>query len=81
MPRQITLTEDTSAELARLACALGVPQEAALFYALRLVNACMDEGLLTDVGNALGEKLPAQRMCSTGTQGKVLDFYGIRQNT
>jgi len=75
MPRQITLTEDTHKELARLAGRLSVPQEAALYYALRLVNACIDEGLLPDVRDALRDAGEADTgLRSTGTQGKVLHF-------
>jgi len=74
MPRPINLTHETQEELARLADTLGVPQEAALFYALRLVNAVIDEGLLPDVRSVLSASPHGRRMQPTGTQGKVLDF-------
>ncbi|MBR2942989.1 MAG: hypothetical protein IKB82_06280 [Clostridia bacterium] len=74
MPREIILTKETQEELACLSDTLGVPQEAALFYALRLVNAVIEEGLLPDVRGALCTPQHAQQMRSTGTQGKVLDF-------
>ena len=76
MHRQIALTKDTDRELGRLADTLGVPREAALYYALRLVNACIREGLLT--GEAAGAWPQEAAQCGalpfTGTQGKVIHF-------
>ena len=60
------ITQETSEELEALSGYLGWPQEAALLYALRLVNACIREGLIGDVP---GRAFPGQ-----GTGGKVLAF-------
>ena len=74
MPPQRILSKETRRELARLADTLGMPQEAALLYALRLVNACIEEGLLPDVKRVLGPQAEESALRSTGTQGKVLHF-------
>ena len=50
---------------------LGWPQEAALVYALRLVNACIREGLIGDVP---GRAFPGQAAPKRDTGGKVLAF-------
>lgn len=60
------ITQEASEELEALSGYLGWPQEAALLYALRLVNACIREGLIGDVP---GRAFPGQ-----GTGGKVLAF-------
>ena len=40
---------ETYEDLLKLADTLGFPPEAAMGYAIRLVNACIQEGLLTDL--------------------------------
>ena len=44
----LRLTQDAYEELQNLSDALGFPPELAAVYAIRLVNACIREGLLTD---------------------------------
>ena len=43
------IRRETYEELLTLADMLGYPPEAAMSYAVRLVNACIREGLLTDL--------------------------------
>ena len=47
MPTRLTLTKEMEKELDLLADTLGFTREAAMYYAVRLVNACVREGLLT----------------------------------
>lgn len=60
-------------ELLTLSETIGYPPEAALSYAVRLVNACIREGLLTDVPPARG------RRKRTMDQGKVIEFPGAKK--
>lgn len=67
------ITQEASEELEILSGFLGWPQEAALLYAVRLVNACIREGLIGDVpAHAWPEQ--AAPLHGTGTGGKVLSF-------
>jgi len=77
MPTRLTLTKDMEKEIALLADSLGFTREAALYYAVRLVNACVREGLLTDVPERLWPdeaKAGVRALAGTGTQGKVIEF-------
>lgn len=66
-------TQDTRQELAFLAESLGFSEELAAVYAIRLVSACVREGLLTDVP-ARAWPREAQPPRPGGAQGKVLAF-------
>lgn len=76
---QLELTPDTWRELLALAEHLGYSPEMAATYAIRLVNACLREGLLTDDPSALWPaeaRTPA--LGETGTAGgKVIPFPGV----
>lgn len=77
MPTRLTLTKEMEKELDLLADSLGFPREAAMYYAVRLVNACVREGLLTDVPERLWPdeaKDGVSALSETGTQGKVIEF-------
>ena len=51
MVREITLrlTKEDAGELAYLSSAVGYPPELAALYAVRLVSACVKEGLFADM--------------------------------
>ena len=78
MGRRVTLDldEQTLDKLDALAESLGFTQEMAAVYAIRLVSACVEEGLLAD-GPARAWPWEAQRR--TGTGGKVIEFYARRE--
>lgn len=80
MQKKITLTLSREAydDLARLSDALGFSPELAAEYAIRLVHACMREGLLTDVPSAAWprEANACEQLVPTGTAGKVIAFPG-----
>lgn len=60
-------------ELLTLSETIGYPPEAALSYAVRLVNACIREGLLTDVpARAWPQEAHMDR-------GKVIEFPGAKK--
>ena len=61
--------QDTYDELLTLSETIGYPPEAALSYAVRLVNACIREGLLTD---AWPQEAHMDR-------GKVIEFPGAKK--
>ena len=67
----VELDADTHEELLLLAQSLGFPKEAAAEYAIRLVCACVREGLIKDVPP---RAWPKEAQLLTGTGGKVLDF-------
>ena len=75
MPTRLTLTKEMEKEISLLADTLGFTREEALYYAVRLVNACVREGLLTDTRETLwpDEALDGLHALD-GTQGKVIDF-------
>ena len=52
------IRQETYEELLTLADTLGYPPEAAMSYAVRLVNACIREGLLTDIPTLRDETEP-----------------------
>jgi len=77
MYREITLrmTREDAKELAHLSAAVGFPPELAAIYAVRLVSACVREGLFTDMPNAAWpEQAQLPELFDTGTGGKILAF-------
>lgn len=72
----LELTQDTEEGLGELAQSLGFSREMAAVYAIRLVTACMREGLLADVPPVVW---PEQTRM-TGTGGKVLAFRTPQKN-
>ena len=73
MGRKVTLdlNRDVYETLTALADSLGFTHEAAAEYAVRLVGACMREGLLEDVP---ARAWPKEAQLLTGTGGKVIAF-------
>ena len=81
MDKQIALSEEAYNDLLALADTLGFSPEMAAHYAVRLVHACVREGLLTDVPETLWPEEAGAGICalrSTGTLGKVIDFPSRR---
>lgn len=78
MGRRVTLDldEQTLDKLDALAESLGFTQEMAAVYAIRLVSACVEEGLLADVP---ARAWPGEAQLLTGTGGKVIEFYARRE--
>ena len=78
MGRRVTLDldEQTLQKLDALAESLGFTQEMAAVYAIRLVSACVEEGLLADVPS---RAWPREAQLLTGTGGKVIEFYARRE--
>ena len=78
MGRRVTLNLDgeTLEKLDALAVSLGFSQEMAAVYAIRLVSACVEEGLLADVP---ARAWPREAQLLTGTGGKVIEFYARRE--
>lgn len=75
--RTLTLTQEGYEDLLWLSETLEFPPQMAAEYAVRLVCACVREGLLTDVpGRAWPEKAQEgiDALRSTGTMGKILKF-------
>ena len=73
MGRKVTLDLDRDAydTLTALADSLGFTREAAAEYAVRLIGACVREGLIDDVP---ASAWPKEAQLLTGTGGKVLAF-------
>ena len=83
MTRKLTLSlaAEDEKELSNLCAAIGFPPEAAAVYAVRLVSACVREGLFSDVSPCAWPKeaqLPG--LFDTGTGGKVLHFRRIARD-
>ena len=78
MGRRVTLDldEQTLQKLDALAESLGFTQEMAAVYAIRLVSACVEEGLISDVP---ARAWPRKAQLLTGTGGKVIEFYARRE--
>ena len=77
MVREITLrlTKEDARELSHLSASVGFPPELAALYAVRLVSACVREGLFSDIPQrAWPEEAWASELFDTGTGGKVLAF-------
>jgi len=71
----IRLTKEDAGELAYLSAAVGFPPELAAIYALRLVSACVKEGLFADMPeSAWPEEARLPGLFDTGTGGKILAF-------
>ena len=69
----ITLNQDSYEELLDLADRLGFTPEMAAAYAVRLVNACVREGLIEDIP---ARAWPREAQALAGTGAKVLAFSG-----
>ena len=77
MTRELTLslTSEDARELANLCAAVGFPPELAAVYAIRLVSACVREGLFADMSPSVWpEEAQLPGLFDTGTGGKVLAF-------
>lgn len=70
----LTLTSEDARELAHLCAAVGFPPELAAIYAVRLVSACVREGLFADAPGAWPQEAQLPGLFDTGTGGKVLAF-------
>ena len=77
MGRTVTLRLDaqTSAQLDALSDALGFPAEMAAVYAVRLIGACMREGLLEDMPS---RAWPREADLLTAAVGRVIDFPRVK---
>lgn len=73
----LRLTQDAYEELQTLSDTLGFPPEMAAMYAIRLVNACIREGLLTDVPSRAWPPQAQPQSVSGG--GQVIAFPGKAQ--
>ena len=75
MGQTLTLRLDaqTSMQLEALSQALGFSHEMTVVYAIRLVSACMREGLLKDVP---ARAWPHEAKLLTGAAGNVIAFPG-----
>ena len=74
----LELDDELCGELGRLAQSLGFSMEAAAEYAVRMICACVREGLIADVPP---RAWPRDAQLLTGTGGKVLSFpQPARQN-
>jgi len=73
MRRTVTLKLDagTHAQLEALSDALGFSKEMAAVYAIRLVGACMREGLIRDIP---AHAWPCEAEMLTAAADKVIDF-------
>jgi len=73
MGRKVTLNLDRDVydTLTALADSLGFTREAAAEYAVRLIGACVREGLIEDVPACAW---PKEAQLLTGTGGKVIAF-------
>lgn len=67
----LNLDEQTIEELDTLADSLGFTREMTAMYAIRLVCACVNEGLIEDVP---ARAWPREAQLLTGTGGKVIGF-------
>ena len=74
MELKLTLTGEDAKELSRLCAAVGFPPEVAAIYAIRLVSACVREGLLADLPGAWPKEAQIPGLFDTGTGGKVINF-------
>ena len=75
MELTLSLNGEDARELANLCAAVGFPPEAAAIYAIRLVSACVREGLFSDISpEAWPEEARLPGLYDTGTGGKVLSF-------
>lgn len=71
----LELSQEAYDELVSLSDTIGFSPEMAMMYAVRLVNACIREGLLTDTpSRAWPKEAQADDLFDTGTGGKVIAF-------
>ena len=79
MGRKVTLDldRDVYETLDALADSLGFSHEAAAEYAIRLVGACVREGLIEDIP---ARAWPGEAQLLTGTGGKVIAFPRRKKN-
>ena len=79
MGRKVTLNldADTRERLSELAGALGCSDELAAIYAVRLVSACVREGLIEDIP---ARAWPGEAQLLTGTGGKIIAFPRRKKN-
>lgn len=71
---QITVRQDVYDDIMALAEEMNCPPEAAVSYAVRMIYACIQEGLLTNISES-----PQEETKPTGTMGKVLTFPGRKE--
>ena len=78
MEHRVTLKLDgqTLERLDALAQSLGFTRELAAVYAIRLVSACVEEGLIADIP---ARAWPREAQLLTGTGGKVIEFCARRE--
>ena len=69
----LELEGEDSRELSFLAASLGYSRQAAALYAVRLVSACIREGLIEDVPLCAW---PEEAAPMYGAGGKLIDFPG-----
>ena len=74
----LEMDEETLDKLDRLADSLGFTQEMAAIYAIRLVSACVEEGLIEDVP---ARAWPREAQLLTGTGGKVIELQTRREKS
>lgn len=74
MEMTLRLTGEDAKELSCLCAAVGFGPEMAAIYAIRLVSACVREGLLADMPGAWPQEACLEGLFDTGTGGKVLAF-------
>lgn len=74
----LEMDEETLDKLDRLADSLGFTREMAAIYAVRLVSACVDEGLIEDVPARVW---PREAQLLTGTGGKVIELQARREKS
>lgn len=78
----LKMSEEGVKEILDLSAALGFPPEMAVEYAVRLVNACIREGLLTDTpSRAWPAEADRESLRGAEAGGKVIDFPGADQKT
>ena len=75
--RTIKLTQDAYEELQNLSDTLGYPPELAATYAIRLVSACIREGLLTDTPSRAWPR-EARPSSVSETDARVIAFPGAQ---
>ena len=74
----LEMDEETLDKLDRLADSLGFTREMAAVYAVRLVSACVEEGLIEDVP---ARAWPREAQLLTGTGGKVIELQTRREKS
>lgn len=74
----LEMDEETLDKLDRLADSLGFTREMAAVYAVRLVSACVEEGLIEDVP---ARAWPREAQLLTGTGGKVIELQARRKKS